>query len=717
MDSKDVLQYLAQLERQLIKIYGSTYASAIEIAEVRKAIENGETFKWSDNKAAVAKVDKLLKELIDKVTTLIANGIKASYKKGSSNIEGQLVKALGLRNSNKKKAVAEICKAATDTRREMGMSASARLNERRGGLQASAAIWQQNAKKEIEIIIQNGVKEGKSPNAIATSIRGYLLEPNRYEQSVLNKKTGKLERSDAAKEYKPGQGVYRSSYKNALRMARTEMTAAYRAAEWESYQNNPLIKAYEIRLSSNHTTKRTVKGKSVVEPLTDICDKLTGVYPKTFKWTGWHPQCRCIMLPVLCSNNDFDKLLEARQKDRKAKEQGKEAKEVEKLKKQAANKPLPKQFTQWIKDNQERIDLAKKKGSSIPSWITDNYPSNTPTPVQLTPLQIAAQRHAARTQDIINAIQQAWDARKARMKQDVLNKMQPEELIPEGYGNTIKQCKKSAEIMNITTYKELENYVQRNNIAETVVLSTVPLNYAKEICSIYAQYQEEWHLPKIRILGTKRMSALAHAHGNLMEISPSVFNKTNAPKEVISTYKSCVSEYVNNEKKKINDYKGRCKFWEEEAQKALDIGNKARYNYYKNIIKDIQKEIDKIENKLKNGFSRHNIFFSEQTVLRNTVQHEFGHTIDDRLLGTINGKTFKTTQISDAKAVALRNEWVLMYKKYKDTCGWLSEYGTKTSREFFAECMVLYMEKGGVGLPIEIKQWIDNLKNFATIIP
>ena len=717
MDSKEVLQYLAQLERQLIKAYGSTYATVIEIAEVRRAIENGESFKWSDNKATAAKVDKLLKKLIEKVKTLIANGIMASYNNGAKNIDGMLVKALGIRQTKQKQVVTEICKAATAKQREMGMTASARLNARRGGIQASAAIWQQNAKKELEIIIQNGISEGKSPKAIATSIRGYLLEPHRYEQSVLNKETGKLERSEAARNYHPGQGVYRSSYKNALRMARTEMTEAYRAAEWESYQNNPLIKAYEIRLSGNHTTKKVVKGKSTVVPLNDICDKLTGVYPKTFKWTGWHPQCRCVMIPITCSQKEFRELLEARKKDREDKKQGKEAKAVKKLEQQAANKPLPKQFTDWIRDNQARIDLAKKKGGSIPGWITDNYSTQDPTPNKLTPLQIAAQRHAERTQDIINAIQQAWDARKARMKQDVLNKMQPEELIPEGYGNTIKQCKKSAEIMNITTYKELENYVQRNNIAETVVLSTVPLNYAKEICSIYAQYQEEWHLPKIRILGTKRMSALAHAHGNLMEISPSVFNKTNAPKEVISTYKSCVSEYVNNEKKKINDYKGRCKFWEEEAQKALDIGNKARYNYYKNIIKDIQKEIDKIENKLKNGFSRHNIFFSEQTVLRNTVQHEFGHTIDDRLLGTINGKAFKTTQISDAKAVALRNEWVLMYKKYKDTCGWLSEYGTKTSREFFAECMVLYMEKGGVGLPIEIKQWIDNLKNFATIIP
>lgn len=414
MDSKEVLQYLAQLERQLIKAYGSTYATVIEIAEVRRAIENGESFKWSDNKAATAKVDKLLKKLIEKVRTLIANGIMASYNNGAKNIDGMLVKALGIRQTKQKQVVTEICKAATAKQRELGMTASARLNARRGGIQASAAIWQQNAKKELEIIIQNGISEGKSPKAIASSIRGYLLEPNRYEQSVLNKETGKLERSEAAKNYHPGQGVYRSSYKNALRMARTEMTEAYRAAEWESYQNNPLIKAYEIRLSGNHTTKKIVKGKSTVVPLTDICDKLTGVYPKSFKWTGWHPQCRCVMIPITCSQKEFRELLEARKKDREDKKQGKEAKAVKKLEQQAANKPLPKQFTDWIKDNQARIDLAKKKGGSIPVWITDNYPSNTPTPVQLTPLQIAAQRHAERTQETIDAIIRAWEDRKTR---------------------------------------------------------------------------------------------------------------------------------------------------------------------------------------------------------------------------------------------------------------------------------------------------------------
>lgn len=185
---------------------------------------------------------------------------------------------------------------------------------------------------------------------------------------------------------------------------------------WESYQNKPLIKAYEIRLSGNHTTKKGCKREKHRCSTNRHLRQADGGYPKTFKWTGWHPQCRCVMIPITCSQKEFRELLEARKKDREDKKQGKEAKAVKKLEQQAANKPLPKQFTNWIRDNQARIDLAKKKGGSIPGWITDNYPSNTPTPVQLTPLQIAAQRHAARTQDIINAIQQAWDARKARIE-------------------------------------------------------------------------------------------------------------------------------------------------------------------------------------------------------------------------------------------------------------------------------------------------------------
>lgn len=383
MDSnqQQILRYLAQLERQLIKIYGSTYQAAIEINEVRQAIESGANFTWSGNRQAAAHADKLLQQLSAKVQTIIANGIVSCYRQGERHVNGEVIKALGIRSKKQQKDVTEISDAAADQRREQGVTAAARLNERRGGIQSSSRIWQQNAKKELEIIIQNGIKEGKSPQEVAQSIRPYLLDQHRYEKSVYNPETGKLERSEAAKDYHPGKGIYRSSFKNALRMARTEMTQAYRSAEWESYQNNSLVTAYEIKLSANHTTKKTVKGKSVVVPLTDICDKLAGVYPKTFKWEGWHPQCRCYMVPVTVGKSDFRKLLEARQADRKAKRDGKEATAVRKMERKAANMPLPKKYTDWLEANKGRIDDARKRGSTIPQWITDNETVQTAAPI------------------------------------------------------------------------------------------------------------------------------------------------------------------------------------------------------------------------------------------------------------------------------------------------------------------------------------------------
>ena len=70
------------------------------------------------------------------------------------------------------------------------------------------------------------------------------------------------------------QGVYRSSYKNALRMTVTENNIAYRTADFVQQQEMDFVIGIEIRLSDNH-------------PCDDICDDLAGVYPKKFKFTDW----------------------------------------------------------------------------------------------------------------------------------------------------------------------------------------------------------------------------------------------------------------------------------------------------------------------------------------------------------------------------------------------------------------------------------------------
>jgi hypothetical protein len=161
--------------------------------------------------------------------------------------------------------------------------------------------------------------------------------------------------SDPA-DYHPGRGVYRSSYKNAMRLAITEINSAYRRAEWESYQQNPLIKGYRIELSNNHTTLK----KGVAVPLHDICDELKGEYPKSFLWEGWHPHCRCRMIPIFITRQEM--------KDRMiARRDGK----LDEWKPENEVKKVPDAFTEWVSDNADRIEQAKQRGT-LPYFLKDN---------------------------------------------------------------------------------------------------------------------------------------------------------------------------------------------------------------------------------------------------------------------------------------------------------------------------------------------------------
>lgn len=356
MDSrrKELLDLLTRTERQIFSLFGDTYTSVLKLSEIRKAIESGADFSWSKNTAAARKVEELLTGLARQTQTGIKNGITGAWKQGESETKDFILNSFGKDKNTKEEN--EMLEDAVKTHRNKSMTAHRFANRKEGGFTLSSRVWNLagNAKKELEIIIQNGILEGKSADEISQSLRQYLNEPDKLFRRVRNKETGELELSKAARNYHPGQGVYRSAYKNALRLARTEINAAYRRAEWESYQNNPLVIGYEIQLSDNHTV--VINGK--VRQLYDICDVLAGQYPKTFLWTGWHPQCRCRMIPVLISESDF----KARAK---AIAQG----TLDKWKPKRTISELPRAFRDWLIDNDDRIRNAK----TPPNWITDNF--------------------------------------------------------------------------------------------------------------------------------------------------------------------------------------------------------------------------------------------------------------------------------------------------------------------------------------------------------
>ncbi|MCE4064341.1 hypothetical protein LXM63_04490 [Chryseobacterium gleum] len=150
-----------------------------------------------------------------------------------------------------------------------------------GKFTISDRVWSitQNTKKELEFALDLGLSEGKSAQQLAREIKKYLRQPDRLYRRVRDKH-GNLTLSKNAKAYKPGQGVYRSSMANAVRLTKEENNLAYRESDQLRIMQNNDIVGYQIQLSNAHK-------------IVDICDDLKGFYPKNFIWKGWHIGCMC----------------------------------------------------------------------------------------------------------------------------------------------------------------------------------------------------------------------------------------------------------------------------------------------------------------------------------------------------------------------------------------------------------------------------------------
>ena len=186
---------------------------------------------------------------------------------------------------------------------------------------------------------------------VIRDVRRYLRNPDKLFRRVRDKH-GNLRLSKAAKAYHPGRGVYRSSYRNALRLTATENNMAYRTADHLRWQQQPFVVGIEIKLSNNHTCK------GVIGRFVDICDDLAGVYPKDFKFVGWHPHCRCYCIPKQASKEEF---MEYQQRLLNGED-------VSNYHFKGEVKDLPRNFKDWYTDNTDRIARAK----SQPYFLRDN---------------------------------------------------------------------------------------------------------------------------------------------------------------------------------------------------------------------------------------------------------------------------------------------------------------------------------------------------------
>lgn len=218
------------------------------------------------------------------------------------------------------------------------------IDRKIGGLRLSDRVWNitNNTKKEIELSIKLTLDEGKSAKQQAKEIKKHLKYPDKLFKKVRDKK-GVLRLSENAKMFHPGQGVYRSSYKNALRLSKHEINKAFHVRDLIRMQQNTDVVGFDVVLSKQHK-------------VIDICDYLKGRYPKWFVFVGWHVGCKCQKKAVMKSKNEV----------------------LNEIKK-GINKPsytsknyvknVPKGFNKWVTENKKRMSGWKSK----PDWIRDNF--------------------------------------------------------------------------------------------------------------------------------------------------------------------------------------------------------------------------------------------------------------------------------------------------------------------------------------------------------
>ncbi len=318
---------------------------AIAQSAARRNIDPDKPFSFDDYPEVKAELQKVVGQLASQLQTTIETGSKNQWLFACDKNDGFIASIMD---------TSKLSKARLKKMQDRNLDALSTFQGRKvGGMDLSQRVWRYvgQFRDQLETALDVGLGDGRSAQQLARDVKKNLQEPDRLFRRVRDKR-GNLVLSKAARAFHPGQGVYRSSVKNAQRLTRSEINMAYRESDFLRWQQLDFVVGFEIH-RSNH------------EPLCKckMCDRLQGRYPKTFKFKGWHPQCMCYAVPILMDEETFD---ENELGDLKAALRGTEYK-----KKQAKNlvTDVPDGFKEWVAENME----ASAGWASTPYFIKDNF--------------------------------------------------------------------------------------------------------------------------------------------------------------------------------------------------------------------------------------------------------------------------------------------------------------------------------------------------------
>lgn len=362
------------------RLYATATDELLKLSAMKAANGVSAAFSFSDNKRLSEQANAILRTLYSGVYNEIKGGVIAEWGNANKSCDALITSIFG------RKVKEDNHYARFFARNKESVDAFFKRKSEYGGLNLSQRVWKYvgDFKTEMEMALSVAMGEGKSAATISREVRKYLQRPDMmfrrfrvktgeqdifdadgnivgkepvygrvWKRKVVDAVTGNVSwQTVNLKDYSFGRGVYRSSYKNAMRLARTETNMAYRTADQERWRQLDFVIGYRVVLSDNH-------------PEPDICNDLSakrgekgsrGVYPKDFVFKGWHPQCRCYVVPILADEKEFDKIQEAILNDEPIPESKSVIREPNKY------------FQDWWKSNKNRVVEAQ----SLPYWVKDN---------------------------------------------------------------------------------------------------------------------------------------------------------------------------------------------------------------------------------------------------------------------------------------------------------------------------------------------------------
>lgn len=362
------------------RLYATATDELLKLSAMKASNGVSAAFSFSDSKRLSEQANAILRALYSGVYNEIKGGVIAEWGNANKSCDALITSIFG------KKVKEDDHYARFFARNKESVDAFFKRKSEYGGLNLSQRVWKYvgDFKTEMEMALSVAMGEGKSAATISREVRKYLQRPDMmfrrfrvktgeqdifdadgnvvgkepvygrvWKRKVVDAVTGNVSwQTVNLKDYSFGRGVYRSSYKNAMRLARTETNMAYRTADQERWRQLDFVIGYRVVLSDNH-------------PEPDICNDLSarrgekgsrGVYPKDFVFKGWHPQCRCYVVPILADEKEFDKIQEAILNDEPMPESKSVIREPNKY------------FQDWWMKNKKRVSEAQ----SLPYWVKDN---------------------------------------------------------------------------------------------------------------------------------------------------------------------------------------------------------------------------------------------------------------------------------------------------------------------------------------------------------